>query len=58
MAEKFMYIPNNDYDTQNYPFSVDYNEWLKHLDTELNKTTNQNSPKLLSQRNLKHWVLV
>ena len=32
--------------------SVDYNKWLKRLDTQLNELTNQNSiksPKLLSQ---------
>ena len=37
MADKLMYIPNDE--TQNNP-SVDYNEWLKHLDTELNKPAN------------------
>ncbi len=32
------------------PF-VDYNWWLKRLDTQLNEPTNQNlSPQLLSQR--------
>ena len=36
---------------------LDYNKWLKHLDTQLNESTSQNSkfnpPKLLSQRNHK-----
>ena len=36
MADKLMYIFNDD--TQN---SVDYNLWLKRLDTQLNKLTNQ-----------------
>ena len=39
MADK-----SND-DTQNYPF-IDYNLWLKHLDTQLNEPTNQNSLKI------------
>ena len=42
MADK--YIHNDD--TQNHPGSVDYNQWLKRLETELNETTNQNSIKL------------
>ena len=33
MAHKLIYIPNDD--TQNYPF-VDYNQEVKHLDTQLN----------------------
>ncbi len=40
MADKLMYIPNDD--TQIIPF-LDYNYWLKHLDTE---STNQNSLKV------------
>ena len=40
MSNKLMYIPNDE--TQNYP-PVDYNYWLKRLDTELNEPTNQNS---------------
>ena len=36
---------------------LDYNKWLKHLDTQLNESTSQNlnfnPPKLLSQRNHK-----
>ena len=43
MAGKFMYIPNGD--TQNYP-SADYNKWLKHLCTQLNKPTHQHSIKV------------
>ena len=49
MANKLMYIPNED--TQNIP-SVDKNQWLKRVNTQLNETTNQNSlkpPKFLSQ---------
>ena len=41
---KLIYIPNDD--TQNYS-SVDYNYWLKRLNTELNKPINQNSIKVL-----------
>ena len=40
MADKLMYIPNDD--TQNNP-SVDYNQWLKSFDIQLNELTNQNS---------------
>ena len=48
-TQGLMYISNDD--TQNYPFLQ--NEWLKRLNIQPNKTTNQNSlksPKLLSQR--------
>ena len=34
--------------------SLDYNYWLKHLDTQLNKTANQNSltvPKVVKPKN-------
>ena len=34
-----MYIPNK------ITPSVDYNSWLKHLNTQLNEPTNQNSSK-------------
>ena len=34
MTNKFMYISNDE--TQNYP-SVDYNYWLKPLDTQINE---------------------
>ena len=39
--------------------SVDYNLWLKHLDTQLNKPINQNSIKkvpkgVVKQRIIKH----
>ena len=37
MDVKLMYIFND-----NTP-SVDYNQWLKHLDTHFNELTNQNS---------------
>ena len=43
MADKLMYIPNDD--TQVTP-SVGYNQWLKHLDTQLNDSTNQNEIKV------------
>ena len=43
MADKLIHIPNDD--TQNYYF-VDYNKWLKRLDTQLNEPTNQNSLKV------------
>ena len=43
MADKLMYIPNDD--TQKYPFCR--LQWLKRLDTQLNKQTNQNSLKVL-----------
>ncbi len=38
--------------------SVDYNWWLKRLDTKLNERTNQNTvkvPKLLSKRIRKRY---
>ena len=37
--------------------SVDYNQWLKRLDTQNNEQTNQNpkSPKLLGQRIRKRY---
>ena len=37
-----MYIPN--VNTQNH---VDYNYWLKRMDTQFNKPTNQNFLKVL-----------
>ena len=39
MANKFMYIPNDDYKITPY---VDYNQWLKSVDIELNEPNNQN----------------
>ena len=51
MANKFMYIPNDD--TQNYFLYVDFNSgWLKRLDTQLNQPIKiqYRFPKLLSQR--------
>ncbi len=44
MADKLMYIPNENDDTQNYP-SVDDNYWLKGLKTQISEPTNQNSIK-------------
>ena len=55
MAVKLMYIPKDE--TQN---SVDYNKWLKHLYTELNKPTNENVmkvPKIFKQTNKKTLLL-
>ena len=43
MADKLIYIPNSD--TQNNPL-IDYNGWLKRLDTEQNKLTNKNTIKV------------
>ena len=50
MGYKLTYNPNND--TQITP-SVNYNQWLKRLNTQLNELTNQNSmkvSKVVSQR--------
>ena len=50
MANNLMFIPNDD-----TPF-VDYNQWLKRLDTQLNETTNQNYikvPKVAKPKNKK-----
>ena len=55
MANKLMYIPN--VHTQITP-SVDYNQWLKGLDTQLNKPTNQNPlkvPKVVKSTNKKRY---
>ena len=38
MADKFMYIPNNEH---KFTPSVDYDEWLKRLDTYLNEPSKQ-----------------
>ena len=46
MADKLMYIPNGD----TYTPSVDYNQWLKRLDTQYNEPTNQKllrAPKIV-----------
>ena len=43
MADKLMY--NTNYNAQNYPF-VDYNQWLKRLDAQLDESTNKNSIKV------------
>ena len=44
MADKSMYIPKEN--KQNFPF-VDYNQWMKRLNTLANEPTNQNSIKFL-----------
>ena len=41
MADKLMYIPNQIM-KHKISLSVDYNYWLKRLDTQLNETINQN----------------
>ena len=43
MADKLMYIPNED--TQ-IIHCVDYNQWLKRLDTQLNEPIYQSSIKV------------
>ena len=53
MAEKLMYIPNDD---NKITLSVDYNYWLKRLNTQLNELTKQNSvkvPKVVKPTNKK-----
>ena len=52
MTDKLMYIPN-DY-TKKYP-SVDYNQQLKRLDTQLNELTNQNLINVPKVVKLKKW---
>ena len=43
MGDILMYIPNDD--TQNFS-SVDYNQWLERLDTQINEPTNKNLIKV------------
>ena len=52
MANELIHIPNDD--TQNHPSYVDYNYWLKRLDTQLHELTDQNSikvPKVVKPKN-------
>ena len=42
MADKLMYITSSMM-IYKIPPSVDYNKWMKRLDTQLNKPTNLNS---------------
>ncbi len=42
MANKLMYIPN----VHNIAPSLDYNQWLKLLNTQPNETAHQNSIKV------------
>ena len=44
MADKLIYTPNDD--KQKLPLYVDYNLWLKRLETQLNELTNQNLIKI------------
>ena len=56
-----MYIPNND--TQINP-SVDYNQWLKRFEYQLNEPTNQTlikAPKVVKTTNniiIKFWTIM
>ena len=57
MADKLMYIPNED--IQN-TLSVDYDQCLKPLDTQLNEPTNQNLikvPKVVQPTNKKTFLM-
>ena len=57
MADKLMYILNEE--LHKITPSVDYNSWLKCLDTQLNESTNQNSlkvPKVVSPMNEKNVI--
>ncbi len=47
MANKLMYFPKD------LTPSVDYNKWLKYLDTQLNELTNKNSIKIPKVFNVK-----
>ena len=54
MSEKFMYILAMI--IHKILFFVDYNKWLKRLDTQLNNPTNQNlikDPKVVEPTNKK-----
>ena len=56
MADKLMYIPCDI--TKKSP-SVDYNEWLKRFDTQLNEPTIQNAikvPKAVKPKNKKQLL--
>ena len=44
MADKLMYYPKHY--THKIAPSVDYNQWLKRFDTQLNEPKNQNSIKV------------
>ena len=54
MADELMYIPNDDKEISS---SVDYNYWLKYLNTKLNESTNQYSIKVpkVFKRSLGPW---
>ena len=54
MTDTLMYIPNDN--TQKLTPSVALNKWLKRLNFQLNKPTNQNSLKLLNQRIRKRYI--
>ena len=45
MADRLMYIPFPN-DNKQITHPVDYNLWLKRLDTKINEQTNQNSMKV------------
>ena len=44
MADILMYNPKDD---KKIAPSVDYNQWLQHLDTQLNEPTNKKPRKIL-----------
>ncbi len=53
MADRLMYIPMMMHKITSF---LDYNQWLKRLDTQLNKPTKQNSmkvPKVIKKTNEK-----
>ena len=62
MADKMMYIVHTHSPMIIHKItpSVDFILWLKRLDTQLDKSIHQKSPKLLSQqkRKQKNWGLV
>ena len=56
MVDKLMYILNGDRQNSS---SIDYNLWLKRLDTQLNELINQNSiivPKVVKPTNKKTLI--
>ena len=59
MTDRLMYIPNAMMIYRINP-SVEYNDWLKSLDTQINESTNQNSlkvPKVVNPTNTKKMSL-
>ena len=54
MADKFMHIPN---DNTQITHPVDYNQWLKRLDSKLNDQTNQKLNKVIKLLNKKNVIM-